>query len=109
MTDPAAPTCRCGARLKPADDKWQALDGERPGDFWCPGGSLHEPVRERRAARFIAASLMQFAGAFCAGFAISLAMHGWPGWLIAILAAAAAVLVTPYVVMLVRAGRGGAR
>jgi hypothetical protein len=43
--------CRCGARIRSADANWQAIDGERPGDFWCPDGSLHWPARERPRCR----------------------------------------------------------
>ena len=42
-------SCKCGAHLvfnglPGVGGSWMATDGERPGDFWCPGGSLHLPV-----------------------------------------------------------------
>jgi hypothetical protein len=44
VTETGNPTCRCGAHLKPSGDNWLSVDGPRPGDFWCPDGSLHKPV-----------------------------------------------------------------
>jgi hypothetical protein len=40
-------SCRCRALIVPAGDggpDWRAVSGERPGDFWCPGGQLHRPA-----------------------------------------------------------------
>ena len=103
-----APACRCGARLKPAGDNWQALDGPRPGDFWCPDGSLHEPSRPRNGAAI--PSLLLFAGALSLGASLNSVMLGSPRWLSAALAITAAALIAPYIVMLAGAGRNwGAR
>lgn len=42
-----ADTCRCGAALILADSlNWVAADGDRPGDYWCADGSVHQPFSD---------------------------------------------------------------
>src|ERR1017187_10262980 len=38
-------TCRCGVSISAEPLRsWKSHGGPRHGDFWCPGGQLHEPA-----------------------------------------------------------------
>jgi uncharacterized RDD family membrane protein YckC len=72
------PVCRCGARIRPVGANWQALDGERPGDFWCPDGSLHEPAPRSRVTAGIVTRLLAWAACLLLGCAVGAALGHAP-------------------------------
>jgi hypothetical protein len=113
MTRHAAPgvTCTCGASITQGawGDDWRALDGERPGGWWCPDGSLHEPAPapERRLTlnRDQQASVLLWLGCLCLGFGISALRSHAPLWQGPPALAAAVALMSPEFTLLVRSAK----